>query len=231
MKTLFAALAMLCLVGCIAYDDDSGLYKAPRRLKYITKAVNSIESRASQGISGKGEITPWTLTFETDASLVDMSAAPRETKCKMRLEHAKFATPVTADFTLRKKPAEPMAYEGVDVGITQFGWEPAIVPIDDGWKLKFMLSGLDYPIPEPIAAMFSFGAYMRENYGTSIFSEDGVMLVVRSYDDEKTVVVDMTRYTVQNKSLANYKQMFKRFVHGGLSYSAVPVGNEAEAAN
>jgi len=48
MKTLFAALAMLCLVGCIAYDDDSGPYKAPRRLKYITKAVNSIESRASQ---------------------------------------------------------------------------------------------------------------------------------------------------------------------------------------
>ena len=223
-------VAMLCLAGCVGTDAVTERNKAPRCVKYVMRAVNSIEARTSQGTIGQGEITPWTLTLEADTNLADMMAAPEKTKCSMRLEHAKLAAPLVVDFTLRKKPPEPMTYEGMEVGITQFGWETAIIPIADGWKLKFMLSGLDYPIPEPIAAMLTFGAYMRENYGTSVFSEDGVLLVVGYYEKDKTVVVDLTRYTAKSGSLASRKQMFKRFVHGELSQSITPVGEKAREA-
>ena len=192
------------------------------------RAVNATESRISQGSVGQDGITPWTFTLEADANLADMRAAPQETKCGIKLEHAELAAPLAVDFTLRKKPPKPMVYEGMDIGITQFQWETVNATLDDGWKLEFMLSGMDYPMPDPIAVMFSFGAYMRENYGASVFSEDGVMLVVKRY--EKTIFIDLTRYTVKNKSLASHKQMFKRFAHGELSEHVAPVSEERTAA-
>ncbi|MBP5227341.1 MAG: hypothetical protein J6336_08150 [Kiritimatiellae bacterium] len=225
-----AGATMLCLVGCTSTDAVMGSNHASRRVKYVMQAVNTTDSRTSPGTVGQDGITPWTFTLEADTNLADMRAVPQETKCGIKLEHAKLAAPLAVDFTLRKKPPETMIYESMDIGITKFQWETVNVTLDDGWKLTFMLSGMDYPMPDPIAVMFSFGAYMRENYGASAFSEDGVMLVVKRFEENKTILIDLTRYTVKNKSLASHRQMFKGFVHGKLAEHVTPVSEKRTPA-
>lgn len=229
MKKLMVVLgcaALVAMVGCVDTDVVERTNKVSAYGKYVMRAVNSAEFRALQKTAGNGGITPWTLTLETDVNIADLRGAPQKTKCSIALRHEKFSEPVVAEFTLCKKPPKPMLYEGMDLGIMQYEWETVNQPLANGWKLEFMVSGTDYPDPQPIAAMLSFGAYMRQNYGTSVFSEGGVLLVVGCYEKDKTLFVDLTRYTARNKPLSGHKQLFKRFVHGEIEESFTPSDDE-----
>lgn len=200
--------------GCAQIESDNACVSSSQCVKYMLRAVNSAELRKAQGTDAKANITPWTLTLESDSNLANMRELPCEVDCKMTLRDADRTSPRELSFTLHKKSSESMTYEGANVGITKYEWEPVSLPLEDDWKLNLYVSGMDYPAPEPIAAMFSFGAYMSENYGASAFSERGVLIVVKRYEKDKILYVDLSRYTVGGRSLDMHSRLFKRFVHG-----------------
>ena len=208
---------LLALLGC--EHLDSRPVDKLNRVKYVMRVVNSSERQVVKSVYGEVKVTPWVLTVETSSDIGNMRSVSGEVKCKVILEHAEHDKPLLADFTLHRKKAE---HDGNGLGMTQFGMEHVSVPLDDGWKLEFYLSEEDYPIPQPIAATFSFGAYMRENFGNSVFSNDGFLVVVGNYVKDKTIYIDMTRYTVRGASLVKYNRIFSQYAHGEISRQVIP---------